>query len=120
MALLIVHKTTIIGYNFIILLKYNYSHDMNFYYKDKFDAQGMMGLVDKKSGFRKPSKRIENADQRIIELRFKHPHMNIYEIAHRIKQEGFDISSRSIARKLQEHGPCLKKRKESARAKFPR
>lgn len=81
MALLIVHKTIIIGYNFNIFLKYNYSLDMNFYYKDEFDAQGMMDLVDKKPGLRKPNKRTENADQRIIELRFKHPHMNMYEIA---------------------------------------
>lgn len=94
-----------------ICQKYNYSRDMYFYYKAKFNAQGMMGLVDKKPGPQKPSKRTEDADRQIIELRFKHPHLDMYEIAHQIKQEGFDLSSRSVARTLQEHGLSLKKTK---------
>lgn len=91
--------------------KYNYSRDMYFYYKGKFDAQGMLGLVDQKPGPHKPSKRTDAADRRIIEVRFKQPHLNMYEIAHQMQQEGFDISSRSIARTLAEHGLGLKKTK---------
>jgi transposase len=94
-----------------ICQKYNYSRDMYFYYKGKFDAQGMMGLVDEKPGPKKPRKRTEDAERMIIELRFKHPHVNMYEIARRLKHEGFDISPRSVARSLQEHGLSLKKTK---------
>lgn len=94
-----------------ICQRYNYSRDMFFYYKGKFEAQGMMGLVDKKPGPKKPRKRTEDAEGMIIELRFKHPHLNMYEIARRLKQEGFDISPRSVARTLQEHGLSLKKTK---------
>lgn len=91
--------------------KYNYSRDMFFYYKGKFEAQGMMGLVDVKPGPKKPRKRTEDAEGIIIELRFKHPHLNMYEIANQLKQEGFDLSPRSVARTLQEHGLSLKKTK---------
>lgn len=94
-----------------ICQKYNYSRDMFFYYKGKFEAQGMMSLVDEKPGPKKPRKRTEEAERMIIELRFKHPHLNMYEIAGRLKQEGFDISPRSVARSLQEHGLSLKKTK---------
>lgn len=94
-----------------ICQKYNYSRDMYFYDKGKFDAQGMMGLVDEKPGPKKPRKRTEDAEQMIIEFRFNHPHLNMYEIARRLKQAGFDISPRSVARSLQEHGLLLKKTK---------
>jgi transposase len=101
-----------------ICQKFNYSRDMYFYYKGKFDAQGMMGLVDEKPGPKKPRKRTEEAARMIIELRFKHPHLNMYEIARLLKQEGFDISPRSVARTLQEHGLSLKKTKGKRRNKI--
>ena len=94
-----------------ICQKYNYSRDMYFYYKDKFEYQGMMGLVDDKPGPKKPHKRTDEAERMIIELRFKHPHLNMYEIARRLKNEGFTLSPRSVARSLQEHGLSLKKTK---------
>jgi len=98
--------------------RYNYSRDMFFYYKGKFDAQGMIGLADEKPGPKKPRKRTEEAEGMIIELRFKLPHLNMYEIANRLKQEGFDISPRSVARTLQEHGLSLKKTKDKRRNKI--
>lgn len=94
-----------------ICRKYNYSRDMYFYYKGKFDTQGMTGLVDQKTGPKRPRKRTEDTEKRIVEMRFKHPHLNMYEITDLLKQEEYDISPRSVARTLQEHGLTLKKTK---------
>lgn len=91
--------------------KYDYSRDMYFYYKGKFDGQGITGLIDQKPGPKKPHKRTGDAERTIIELRFKQPYLNMYEIANRIKGEGIDISPRSVARTLKEHGLSLKKTK---------
>ncbi len=100
-----------------ICQKYNYSRDMFFYYKGKFDAEGMMGLVGEKPGPKNPRKRTEDVERFIIELRFKHPHLNMYEITHRLKEEGYDISPRSVARTLQGHGLSLKKTKGKRHSK---
>jgi transposase len=91
--------------------KYRYSRDMHYYYKGKFDAQGMMGLSDDKPGPRAATKRTADVDRLIIELRFKNPHVNMYEIAHQLNQLGVDISARSVSRTLEDHGLTLKKTK---------
>ena len=94
-----------------ICKKYHYSRDMYYYYKGKFDAQGIVGLSDKKPGPRAATKRTEDVDRLIIELRFKNPHVNMYEIAHQLNQKGVEISARSVSRTLEDHGLALKKTK---------
>lgn len=94
-----------------ICKKYRYSRDMYYYYKGKFDAQGIMGLSDDKPGPRAATKRTEDVDRLIIELRFKNPNINMYEIANQLNQMGVDISARSVSRTLEDHGLALKKTK---------
>jgi transposase len=92
-----------------ICKKYHYSRDMYYYYKGKFDAQGILGLSDEKPGPRAATKRTDDVDRLIIELRFKNPHVNMYEIAHQLHQMGVDISARSVSRTLEDHGLTQKK-----------
>ena len=94
-----------------ICKKYRYSRDMYYYYKGKFDAQGMLGLNDDKPGPRAATKRTEDVDRLIIELRFKNPNINMYEIANHLNQMGVDISARSVSRTLEDHSLALKKTK---------
>jgi transposase len=94
-----------------ICKKYCYSRDMYYYYKGKFDTQGIKGLSDEKPGPRAATKRTEDIDRRIIELRFKNPNINMYEIANHLNQMGVDISARSVSRTLEAHGLALKKTK---------
>lgn len=98
-----------------ICKKYHYSRDMYYYYKGKFDAQGILGLADDKPGPRAATKRTEDVDRLIIELRFKKPHINMYEIAEQLNKMGVDISARSVSRTLEEHGLSLKKTKGKPR-----
>ena len=94
-----------------ICRKYHYSRDMYYYYKGKFDAQGILGLADEKPGPRTATKRTGDVDRMIIEHRFKKPHINMYEIAEQMNKLGIDISARSVSRTLEEHGLSLKKTK---------
>ena len=94
-----------------ICTKYHYSRDMYYYYKGKFDAQGIAGLADEKTGPKTARKRTEDVDRMIIELRFKNPNINMYEIARHLNEMGLDLSARSVSRTLEEHGLSQKKTK---------
>lgn len=94
--------------------EFGYSRDMYFYYKGKFEAAGILGLIDCKPGPRKPRKRTEEVENRIIQIRFKRPELNMYEIHEMLKGQGYDISPRSVGRTLSSHGLGLKKMKGKA------
>jgi len=68
--------------------EFGYSRDMYFYYKGKFEVGGILGLGDCKPGSTKPRKRTEEVENRIIQVRFKRPELNMYEICEVLKQEG--------------------------------
>lgn len=91
--------------------EFDFSRDMYFYYKGKFESGGILGLTDGKSGPQKPRKRTEEVENRIIQIRFKRPELNMYEIQKILKQEGYEISPRSVGRTLSGHGLGLKKTK---------
>ena len=93
--------------------EFDFSRDMYFYYKGKLESGGMLGLADGKPGPQKPSKRTEDVENRIIAIRFKRPELNMYEIQKILKQEGYEISPRSVGRSLSEHGLGLKKTKDN-------
>ncbi len=76
------------------------SRDMYFYYKGKFESAGMLGLADCKPGPTKPRKRTEEVENRIIQIRFKRPELNMYEIQEILREEGYEISPRSVGRTL--------------------
>ena len=92
-----------------ICSKYNLSRDMYYYYRRKFDQGGLIALSDEKPGPRRPHKIDEEVESQIIALKFEEPELSIYQLANRLTAKGFDISARSIARVLSEHGLTKKK-----------
>ena len=92
-----------------ICSKYSLSRDMYYYYRRKFDQGGLIALSEEKPGPRRPHKINAGLESRIIALKFEEPELNIYQLAHRLAGEGFDISARSISRVLAEHGLTKKK-----------
>ncbi len=92
-----------------VCTKYNLSRDMYYYYRRKFDQGGLIALSEEKPGPRRPHKINAGLESRIIALKFEEPELNIYQLAHRLTGEGFDISARSISRVLAEHGLTKKK-----------
>lgn len=47
-----------------------------------------------------------------MDMRFRNPEKDMYDIAKTLKSEGYEISARSVARVLSEHGITLKKTKK--------
>ena len=89
--------------------KYGLSRDMYYYYRQKFDEGGLIALQEEKPGPRQPHKLDKDLENRIIGLKFEEPELNIYQLAHRLKQENLEISPRSVSRVLAEHGLTKKK-----------
>ncbi len=98
-----------------ICQKYNLSRDMYYYYRQKFDEGGLIALQEEKPGPRQPHKINKELVNRIIGLKFDEPELSIYQLSHRLKSEGYEISSRSISRVLAEHGLTKKKTQGSSR-----
>lgn len=93
-----------------ICAKYNYSRIMGYNYESAWDEDRWDGITDKKKGPKTKSKRTEGLEKRILEIRFKNPEKDMYEITDLLIEEGYDGSSRTVARVLSDHGVTLKKR----------
>jgi len=93
-----------------ICAKYNYSRVMGHTYEKAWGNNTWEGIMDKKKGPKKKSKRTEYLEKRILEIRFKNSEKDMYEITDTLIDEGYDVSSRTVARVLSDHGVTLKKR----------
>ena len=92
-----------------ICRKYGYSRIMGYLLEKAWDGKGWEGLMDKPKGPKTKTKRTEDVEKRVLDLRFKDPGKDMYDIADILRAEGYDISARSVARVLSEHGVTLKK-----------
>ncbi len=95
-----------------ICKKFNYSKDMYYYYKNKFEKDGVLGLITEKTGPKQPTKRTKDLEKRVLQLRFNHPEYNMYDIYDELIAEGFEVSTRTVARVIKDHGLSKKKRKK--------
>ena len=93
-----------------ICAKYEYSRVMGHLYEIAWDKNRWDGLKEKNKGPKSKSKRTEELEKRVLAIRFKSPEKDMYEITDILTEEGYNISARSIARVLSEHGVTLKKR----------
>lgn len=93
-----------------ICKKYGYSRIMGYHYEKAWDEKGWEGLMDKPRGPKTRSRRTEEVERRILKIRFKEPEKDMYDIVNVLRDEGYGISARSVARVLSEHGVTLKKR----------
>lgn len=89
--------------------KYGLSRDMYYYYRRKFDEGGLIALQEEKTGPQQPHKIGKELENRIVGMKFEEPELNIYQLAYRLKNEGYDISPRSVSRVLAEFGLTKKK-----------
>lgn len=80
-------------------------------WQERFRKGGMEGLKDKKRGPKSPSKRTKEIEAKIINKKFISPKKNIFEISGELKEEGIDISPRTVARVLSSHLLSKKKLK---------
>ena len=93
---------------------YNYSRVMGHIYETAWDKDRWDGIKDKKKGPKRKSKRTEDLEKRILEIRFKDTKKDMYDITDILIEEGYDVSSRTVARALSDHGVTLKKTKRKA------
>jgi transposase len=94
-----------------ICSKFGYSRVMGHLYESAWDKSRWEGLKDKKKGPKRKPKRTGELENKILAIRLKHPEKDMYEITDILTVEGYDISARSVARVLSEHGVTLKKTK---------
>ena len=95
-----------------ICKKYGYSRIMGYHYEKRWDEKGWEGLVNKPKGPKSKTRRTEDVEKRVLDIRFKDPEKDMYDIADILRKEGHEISARSIARVLSEHSVTLKKKRK--------
>ncbi len=95
-----------------ICARYGYSRKTGNEYLNAWKEKGWEGLKDEPRGPKTKSKRTDELEKRVLDIRFKDHEKDMYDIAEILKSEGHDISARSVARVLSEHGITLKKTKK--------
>ncbi len=95
-----------------ICAKYGYSRKTGNEYLNAWKEKDWDGLKDKPRGPKTKSKRTDELEKRVIDIRFKDREKDMYDIAEILSSEGYEISARSVARILSEHGITLKKTKK--------
>ncbi len=95
-----------------ICARYGYSRKTGNEYLNAWKEKGWDGLKDEPRGPKTKSKRTDELEKRVLDIRFKDHEKDMYDIAEILKSEGHDISARSVARVLAEHGITLKKTKK--------
>ncbi len=84
--------------------KYGYTREHYYHLKDRFEKYGSEGLLDKKTGPKKNTKRTETVNNQIIRFRFLDPDASKEVIGQKMRQLGFNISDRSVSRTIQQYG----------------
>ena len=92
-----------------ICAKYNYTRVMGHHLETAWNKERWDGLKEKKKGPKKKSKRTEKLENRVLAIRFRQPDKDMYEITDILIKEGYQVSARTVARILSEHGVTLKK-----------
>lgn len=92
--------------------KFGYTRKTGNEYLHAWNEKSWEGLKDKPRGPKTKSKLNEDVEKRILDIRFRTPDKDMYEINEILKNEGYKLSARSVARVLSEHGVTLKKTKK--------
>jgi transposase len=87
-----------------ICAKYGYTRKTGHQYLQAWEKKGWEGLMDKPRGPKSRSKRTSEVERRVLDIRFRDPAKDMYDIADILKAERYEISARSVARVLSEHG----------------
>ena len=97
-----------------ICRSYGYTRASGHIYQKAWQENRWEGLKDKPKGPQRNYVRTEDAEQKVLSIRFNRPELDMYDIRDLLKNEGEVISARSVARILSKHGVTLKKTRKLA------
>lgn len=84
--------------------KYGYTEQRFYQLLSEFEKEGSSALVDKKRGPNTQSVRTKEANNQIIRLRFLDPFASAGVISQKLRQMGYNVSTRSVERTITEFG----------------
>ena len=84
--------------------KYGLSRQRYYQVQKKFQENGMLALVNQKRGPKTNSVRTDEVERQVIRQRFLDPDASADVIAQKLRQAGFDISTRSVERVIEVYG----------------
>jgi transposase len=85
-------------------IKYGYTEQRYYQLLKKYNSMGLEGLINKKRGSEKQPVRTELVTNQIIRLRFLDPFSSAAVISQKLKQQGYEVSTRSVERTITEYG----------------
>jgi hypothetical protein len=88
--------------------RYGYSSRHFFWCRDRFREYGLVGLVDKPPGPKRPHKIKPDVERKILYYRKKN--LSIYDVSDELKKDGIDITPKSVDNVLNKHHKPKKKR----------
>ena len=84
--------------------KYGVSRQRYYQVQKKFQENGLLALVNQKRGPKSNSVRTNEVERQVIRHRFLDPDASADVIAQKLRQAGFDISTRSVERVIEVYG----------------
>lgn len=84
--------------------KYGYCKQRYYQLLRAFERQGAAALKNKKRGPKRPSRRTDEVIRQVIRHRFLDPDASVEVIAQKLRQCGFELSTRSVRRVIDGYG----------------
>jgi transposase len=84
--------------------KYGLSRQRYYQVQRQFQENGILALVNQKRGPKSNSVRTDEVERQVIRHRFLDPDTSVDIIAQKLRQAGFDISTRSVERVIEKYG----------------
>jgi transposase len=84
--------------------KYGLSRQRYYQVQKRFQENGMIALINQKRGPKTNSVRTDEVERQVIRQRFLDPDASADVIAQKLRQAGFDISTRSVERVIETYG----------------
>ena len=84
--------------------KYGYCKQRYYQLLRTFERQGAAALKNKKRGPKRPSRRTDEVIRQVIRHRFLDPDASVEVIAQKLRQCGFELSTRSVRRVIDGYG----------------
>jgi transposase len=84
--------------------KYGLSRQRYYQLQKQFQEKGITALFSQKRGPKSQSVRTDEVERQVIRHRFLDPDASVDIIAQKLRQAGFEISTRSVQRTIEKYG----------------
>jgi transposase len=84
--------------------KYGFSRQRYYQMLKQFQQKGIVALFTQKRGPKSNSVRTDEVERQVIRHRFLDPDASVDVIAQKLRQAGFEISTRSVERTIEKYG----------------